>query len=179
MTDEPAVDAASPREQAPEPRVVLERFGSDGWREMVALRDRILRAPLGLCFSQQQLDAEAVEIHLGLRVGVLLAGTLLLLPPDAAGEGKLRQMAVDPAFERRGFGTLLVRHGEAELRRLGAAGVRLSARVSAIGFYAGLGYVVEGDEFIEVTIRHRLMRKRLGAPLRALVHGLSWRPTDT
>ena len=70
-------------------------------------------------------------------------------------------MAIDPAFAGRGLGTLLLRRAESELRRLGATEARLSARATAIGFYARSGYVPEGEPFIEVTLPHRLMRHRL------------------
>ncbi len=152
--DEPAARSAMT------PVLATERFGGRGWREMVALRHRVLRAPLGLSFTDADLAAEAGQLHLALRLGDTLAGTVLLLP-DPNGSAKLRQMAIDPALARRGLGTLLLRHAEAELRRLGTAEVRLSARDSATGFYARLGYVVDGDPYVEVTLPHRLMRKRL------------------
>ena len=144
-----------------EPSIILEPFAGPGWREMVALRDRLLRAPLGLAFDAEQLAAEAGQLHLALRLGPVLAGTLLLLPPSPDGEAKLRQMAIDPALQKRGLGTMLLRRGEAELRERGAARVRLAARDSAVGFYGRLGYVVDGAPFIEVTLPHRTMRKDL------------------
>lgn len=143
------------------PLLAMERFDGSGWREMVALRHRVLRAPLGLCFSPADLAVEADQRHLALRIGDILAGTVLLLPPGPDGSAKLRQMAIDPAFAGRGLGTLLLRHAETVLRGLGATEARLSARASAIGFYARCGYVPEGDVFTEVTLPHRLMRHRL------------------
>ena len=139
-----------------------EPFDGSGWNEMIALRHRVLRAPLGLTFSTEQLANEIDQLHLALWQDDVLAGTLLLMPPDQDGEGKLRQMAIHPDMERRGLGTCLVRHGEAELQRLGATGARLAARETAIGFYRRLGYAVRGDAFIEVTLPHRLMGKRFG-----------------
>ncbi len=159
---DPVPDADQPAARsATTPVLTTERFGGSGWREMVALRHRVLRAPLGLSFSDADLAAEAGQLHLALRLGDTLAGTVLLLPPDSDGSAKLRQMAIDPALTGRGFGTLLLRHAEAELRRIGAIEARLSARETATGFYARLGYVSEGPSFIEVTLPHRLMRRRL------------------
>lgn len=145
------------------PRITLEAFGGDAWRAMVALRHRVLRAPLGLHFTDADLAAEADQLHLALHLGDTLAGTVLLLPPDAAGSAKLRQMAIDPAHAGRGLGTLLLHRAEAELLRLGATEARLSARATATGFYARSGYVPEGALFVEVTLPHRLMRRRLGS----------------
>ena len=128
---------------------------------MVVLRHRVLRAPLDLTFSAEQLAAEADQIHLALWQDDVLAGTLLLVLPDQDGEGRLRQMAIRPDRERRGLGTSLARRGEDALRRLGATSARLAARENAIGFYERLGYAAEGASFIEVTLPHRLMRKCL------------------
>ena len=145
-------------------RIVRERFGGPGWREMVALRHRVLRLPLGLAFSATQLAEEADQVHLALWLDEVLAGTLLLVPPGHDGEAKLRQMAVHPDLQHRGLGSALVRHGEDELRCLGATGARLAARENAIRFYERLGYAVEGAPFIEVTLPHRLMRRRFDHP---------------
>ncbi len=163
MTDPlPIRDVHAPAARhATRPLLTMERFGGPGWREMVALRHRVLRAPLGLHFTDVDLLAEADQLHLALRLGDILAGTVLLLPPDAAGNAKLRQMAIDPAHAGHGLGTLLLRHAEAELLRLGATEARLSARATAIGFYARSGYIPEGAPYIEVTLPHRLMRHRL------------------
>jgi hypothetical protein len=37
----------------------------------------------------------------------------------------------------------------------------LDARETAVGFYKKLGYAIGGDEFIEVTVPHFRMVKRL------------------
>ena len=132
---------------------------------MVALRHDVLRAPLGLSFSAADLAAEAGQIHLALWQDSVLAGTLLLIAPDPDGGATLRQMAIRPGLEGRGFGRLLVARGEQELVESGIRDVRLSARLSAVGFYARLGYVADGGLFIEKTLPHRLMRKTLGQTL--------------
>ena len=155
------MSAPAGADAASAPSITCETPGSAGWREMVALRAEVLRSPLGLAYSDAQLGSDVEQLHLALRLGQLLAGTLLVVPPDSAREGKLRQMAIRPGLQRGGLGTLLVRRGEDELRRLQASGVRLSARATAIGFYERLGYVAEGEPFLEVTLPHRLMRRRL------------------
>jgi predicted GNAT family N-acyltransferase len=39
--------------------------------------------------------------------------------------------------------------------------ITMNARDTAIGFYQKMGYQVVGDEFIEVTVPHHVMQKRL------------------
>ncbi len=130
--------------------------------EMLAFRCRLLRHPLGLDFTPLELQAEAAQIHLALRGpdGAIIA-TLLLVLPDQTGTARLRQMAVEPAFRRRGLGASLVVAGEAELRRRQATLVMLAARAPAIPFYEKLGYMTKGERYIELTIPHIRMEKPL------------------
>jgi predicted GNAT family N-acyltransferase len=143
--------------------IAVAGFGSAGYRDMVALRYRLLREPLGLRFTDEQLAAEMDLVHLALRHDGVVVGTLLLMPPGRNGTARLRQMAIDPRFERRGFGRALVRRGEEELRRLLASRIELAAREPAVGFYEKLGYAAQGEPFIELTVPHVLMAKRLEA----------------
>ncbi len=138
-----------------------EAFGSPAWHQMVALRHDVLRAPLGLAFGPDELAAEAGQIHLALWQDGRLAGTLLLIAPDAQDEATLRQMAIRPDLAGRGLGRRLVLHAERQLLSAGLRRVRLAARQTAIGFYARLGYDVEGAPFVEKTLPHRTMRKAL------------------
>lgn len=145
------------------PQIVRAQIGDAVHRDMIALRHRLLREPLGLTFTEAQLAAEADHVHLALQHDGVVAGTVLLVPPDIGGTARIRQMAVDPRFERRGFGKLLLHHGEATLLHLRAATIALAAREHAVGFYGKFGYVGRGEPFIEVTIPHLLMVKRLQA----------------
>ena len=141
--------------------IVSVEPGSASHREMIALRHRVLRAPLGLTFTEEQLAAEKDQVHLALRHDGVVVGAVLLVPPDAGGTARLRQMAIEPSFERRGFGKLLLRHGEDLLLQLQATRITLAAREHAVHFYEKFGYVAQGEFFIEVTIPHRLMVKPL------------------
>ena len=126
----------------------------------VALRDRLLRRPLGLVFTGEDLAAEAANRHF-----VLLEGTgiraCLMVVPHAPGVVQIRQMAVDERLQGTGLGRRLMSAVEETLRAEGIIRVFLHARDSAIGFYARLGYTAEGDRFTEVGIPHRRMVKRL------------------
>ncbi|MCQ8240041.1 GNAT family N-acetyltransferase [Rhizosaccharibacter radicis] len=137
--------------------------GSEAWRRMVALRHRVLREPLELCFSDEELRQEAGQHHLVLWHGGLVGGTLLLAPAEARSV-RLRQMAVAPEFHGQGLGRRLVEEAEAFLRARATELVFLSAREGAIGFYERLGYRTTGAFFMEVTLPHRRMEKRLADP---------------
>ncbi len=138
---------------------------SEEYERELALRTRVLREPLGLCFSAEDLARDASDIHLGAfepdrHGGTRLLGCLLLRPqPDDVVQ--MRQVAVAPEAQGRGVGRALVCDAERVARAKGFTEMMLHARETVIGFYEALGYSPEGPTFIEVTIPHRTMRKRL------------------
>ncbi|MBD0335357.1 MAG: GNAT family N-acetyltransferase [Cyanobacteria bacterium Co-bin13] len=136
-------------------------FGSPEYGLACELRDRILRAPLGLTLSAQDLANEDQALHFGLFTAedVLIACVVAaLLDPLTV---KLRQMVVEPAHQGQGYGKALLEQVEVVLQQRGVRRVVLHGRKTAIGFYQRLGYRVEGPEFVEVTVPHYRMEKLL------------------
>jgi ribosomal protein S18 acetylase RimI-like enzyme len=133
--------------------------GSPDYAALVELRRCVLRRPLRLDFTAEQLDAEAPQFHLGAWDADILLGCLILVvEADAA---RMRQVAVAPSFQRQGIGRRLVAESEAEASRRGAARIMLHARQAAVSFYERLGYAVDGEPFAEVGLPHRSMSKAL------------------
>ncbi len=81
--------------------------------------------------------------------------------PLSPSQAKIRQMVVDDAYQQQGIGKMLLKQTETELFDRGFQSIELNARDVAMDFYAKLGYVVAGEPFIEVTIPHFKMTKRL------------------
>ena len=124
----------------------------------IELRHRVLRAPLGLTFTADELDAEAEQRHFaGLLERQLIATVSVTQLPE--GGVKLRQMVVDPDFQRRGWGRALLQEVERQLAEHGHRKLSLHARETAVGFYAAAGYLHEGETFEEVGLPHRRMIK--------------------
>jgi GNAT superfamily N-acetyltransferase len=132
--------------------------GSPDYYAAVALRRAVLRTPLGLDFTPDQLAAETADTHFAAFDGGMLVGAVVMTPYDATTV-KLRQMAVSPEAQGRGVGAALLRAFEAHARAHGITGITLAARVTAQGFYAANGYTAEGDVFEEVTVPHIRMTK--------------------
>jgi ribosomal protein S18 acetylase RimI-like enzyme len=128
----------------------------EGTRE---LRFRVLREPLGFSRADVVVDAEDESLHLAAVADGHVVGCVMVTPISPT-RGKLRQMAVDPSLQGTGLGRALVRHLEQALSAAGFDEIELHARDHAVGFYEKLGYAPEGDPFIEVGLRHFLMRKR-------------------
>lgn len=135
-------------------------YGSPGYNECKQLRHEVLRVPLGLALSDQDIAGEESQIHLAAYEGETLAG-LLILKPLAPQQVKFRQMAVAPHFQGKGLGRSLMEYGEAFARKRGWFRIELHARVYAKPFYEKLGYLAQGDEFTEVTIPTVKMVKQL------------------
>lgn len=127
----------------------------------VALRRKILRTPLGLDFTAEQLADEACDIHLAAYLDGNVVATVVLTPYDAT-TFKLRQMAVADILRGSGVGSKLLQAAENHARTAGRPRIVLAARVSAQDFYARNGYTSEGDVYTEVTIPHIRMTKTLG-----------------
>jgi GNAT superfamily N-acetyltransferase len=130
---------------------------------MRALRDRVLRRPLGLVLSAHDTERDAVSELVVAYLDRRVVGCCVLTE-ERPGLVQLRAMAVDADLQARGVGRAVVNFAEGEARRRGATEMQLEARVVVLGFYARLGYAAEGAEFVKVGIPHRMMRKRLPAP---------------
>jgi len=141
---------------------VLKWIGLGGpeYAAVLELRREVLRWPLGLDFSPQDLAAEKNDLFLTLWDGNLLAGCLLLRD-KGRGVAQMRQVAVTQARRGRGLGRTMVEEAEAECRRRGLRRVILHARENALEFYRRLGYRAEGEPFFEIGLEHRLMAKEL------------------
>lgn len=141
--------------------IVIVPFGSPLYERTKAFRAAILRTPLGLQWSEQDLAGEESQIHIAaVDPAESVVGTVLLKPQSKA-TAKLRQMAVSERFRGSGLGRKLVLFAEQVARDRGLAAVELHARVSAVSFYAKLGYATEGDVFTEVTVPTVRMTKTL------------------
>lgn len=133
---------------------------SNQYRQACLLRNAVLRQPLGLSLYDEDLDAEASYRHFGVFVGNELAGCLVITPLES-NKVQLKQMAVEDEFRGKGFGRLLLEEIEECLIASGVKEIRLHARETALGFYERLGFVGEGARFLEVSIPHQVMWKRI------------------
>ena len=135
-------------------------FGSEDFSRECGIRDEVLRKPLGLSLSDEDLTSEISQLHFGLFVADDLIACVIASPISST-EAKVRQMAVSPPSQGRGYGRLILERLEAELATKGYTRFWLHARVVMLGFYEKLGYRRLGPEFVEVGIPHVKMEKCL------------------
>ncbi len=140
--------------------VGIIEFNSEQYIESVALRDLVLRKPLNLHFSQEDLAKEGSDYHIGATDGDQIVG-ILLLTPLGDKRLKMRQVAVHPKCQGEGIGKKLVDFAEDFAIHLDFDIMELNARKTAVPFYLTKGYHTIGDEFVEVGIPHFKMSKGL------------------
>jgi len=134
--------------------------GTPEYQKMVKLREDILRKPLGLGFTTNELEQEKSNMLIGAFEEEDILGCCMLVEenPEIV---RLRQMAVLNDLQGKGIGRAIMHFAENIARDRGYRILSMHARKNAIGFYEKMGYKVTGDEFTEVTIPHYVMEKKL------------------
>lgn len=134
--------------------------GTAEYKQMVKMRDDILRKPLGLGFTKEELESEKDNMLIAAFEDERMLGCCMLVE-EQPGTIRLRQMAVLNALQGKGIGRALMNFAENLARDRGYKIMRMHARANAIGFYEKVGYKVKGDQFMEITIPHYVMEKQL------------------
>ena len=134
--------------------------GSKEYDQMIELRKSVLRKPLGLTYSTEDLERDKNDLLIGaFEEDDILA--CCILTQKEPGTFQLRQMAVDQKMQRNGVGAAIMHFAENLAKDAGGKEVMMHARKTAMGFYEKLGYADVGDEFSEVGIPHVEMKKNL------------------
>ncbi len=143
-----------------EVEIRIVEYGSELQKKSVELRYRVLREPLGLVYTPEQLNAEKDEVHIVALNANIVVGVLLL---KNVGNRilKMRQVAVESGLQGSGIGSQLVHFAENYAAQHGYTSIELHARQAAKDFYLKLAYGIEGEMFEEVGIPHYKMVKLL------------------
>ncbi len=142
-----------------------------GWRGFDALSARELHDILKLradVFVVEQTcvfpeidgrDPDALHLLARAAEDEPLAGTLRLFPPDrTSGHAVIGRVATARDLRGQGFGRALMTEGMAEARRrFGLVPIAIGAQARLERFYASLGFVRTGEDYIEDGIPHCAM----------------------
>ncbi|MBC7935617.1 MAG: GNAT family N-acetyltransferase [Rhizobacter sp.] len=135
--------------------------GTKEYRQMIALRQAILRDPLGLKFSPEELEKEKENILIAaFEEEDDMLGCCMLTKIDNQTL-QLRQMAVKNNLQGKGIGASIISFAETISRDRGYRRIIMHARDTAIGFYEKFGYKVKGDAFTEINLPHHIMEKKI------------------
>ncbi len=131
------------------------------WDELGALarplREAVFVVEQGVPLALEWDEFDAVSRHVVARdsAGVVI-GTGRLLP-----DGHIGRMAVAAGWRGKDVGRALMERLLEEAAQKKHQTLLLHAQTRAAGFYAKLGFSIEGPEFMEADIPHRLMRRCL------------------
>lgn len=134
--------------------------GTKEYQQMVELRNEILRKPLGLAFDVEELTRETEDILIAAFEEDTILGCCLLTRVDKNCV-RLRQMAVQNNLQGKGIGAAMMNYAENVARDAGYHKVIMHARKTATVFFEKIGYKATGKEFVEITIPHYVMEKKL------------------
>jgi predicted GNAT family N-acyltransferase len=135
-------------------------YGTEEYRQMLNLRDVILRKPLGLKFSEDEIEKEKTNLHIAAYEDEQMLGCCMLVEEEPQTV-RLRQMAVVNDVQGKGIGRALMQFAENLARDRGYKKITMHARNNAVGFYEKMGYRKKGKPFEEITIPHFVMEKEL------------------
>lgn len=135
-------------------------FDSKEYHQMLNLRQEILRTPLQLLLSDEDLRHEKDAILIAALDDDIMLGCCVLIPHEKKVI-QLRQMAVQGNLQGKGIGAAIMNYAENISRDKGYKKLMMHARKTAAGFYEKLGYKISSDEFTEVTVPHFVMEKKL------------------
>jgi predicted GNAT family N-acyltransferase len=104
-----------------------------------------------------ELENEATHFVAYLEDTPIAAGRFRIVD----GYGKVERICVLKAARKTGSGREMMNTIEAYARDNGLNKLKLNAQTHAIPFYAGLGYEVVSEEFLDAGIPHKTMIKNI------------------
>ncbi len=138
--------------------IEIVNYKSEKYKQILELRNRILREPLGMNIYDDPLDEEINDVHFGYFLNNKVIGTLILR--DIGNNiFKMRQVAVSKEAQGKGIGRKMVEFCENYAIKNGFTAIELNARDVAINFYEKQAYNKIGEPFYEVSILHYKMIK--------------------
>lgn len=120
-------------------------FGSDEYKKSVALREEILRKPLELSFSQEELEVEKEHVHVVGFLGQELCAAAVLVANNE--ELKMERVATKASLQGKGLGSTMMTFCEAYAKKGGYKSIYCHARETAVPFFLKNKYAVEGESF--------------------------------
>ncbi|WP_291725806.1 GNAT family N-acetyltransferase [Bernardetia sp.] len=139
---------------------VIEHNSKEYW-DTVHLRELVLRQPLGMRFSSEELELENSSYHIAaFDENHKIIGAAMFVPLSSK-KLKMRQVVIATDWQRRGIGKELVEFAETFAKSKHYELIEANVRQTAMGFYESMDYKKVGKEFTEVGIAHMKVEKNL------------------
>lgn len=135
-------------------------YDSPQYEQGLELRKKLLQIPLGLRVPKKTLQEERDEMH-AVAIERNLVVAVALLKESGKGRMRMRQLAVERAFQGKGLGKEFINFAEKVAKYNGCSCLELYSRTRTSDFYRKLGYKESGTEFKYMGIPHVPMEKEL------------------
>ena len=131
-----------------------------------AINDDIKQIRIDIFINEQGFENEFDDIDKTAKFVLLsidgkAVGTCRFFPSNIDRDAHIGRMAVRKLYRGQNLGSKIMHAAENGIRRDGFKTCSLSAQVQARPFYESLGYVAEGEEYLDEGCPHILMRKQL------------------
>jgi predicted GNAT family N-acyltransferase len=80
---------------------------------------------------------------------------------EAEGVFHIGRVAVSKAHRKQGLGAKVIKEAEGAAKDMGGRLITIGSQVQAVGFYMSLGYIKEGEEYIEEGKPHIKVYKKI------------------
>ncbi|WP_338815609.1 GNAT family N-acetyltransferase (plasmid) [Bernardetia sp. Wsw4-3y2] len=141
---------------------VIEHNSKDYW-DTVHLRELVLRQPLGMRFSSEELELENNSYHIAVYDETKKIIGAAMFVPLSSTKLKMRQVVVAEDWQGRGIGKELIEFAENFAQSKDYHLIEANVRQTAMGFYESMNYQKQGKEFTEVGIPHMKVEKKLNS----------------
>ena len=143
-----------------EPTIRPIAVGSALYQQELAIRDQVLRRPIGRSIRDDDLSGEDQYDHFGIFDGETLLG-VLYRKPLGDHVAQIKQVAILEAHRKAGLGTRLFAFLLEDSRKQGYEKLVLDARADAAGFYQKMGFQKTGETKIIFRLPHFRMERSL------------------
>lgn len=109
-------------------------YGTPAYAEILALREEILRKPLGIGFTAEEIAAEKDWVHMAAYLDGTLCGTAAVVFENN-NLAKVCRVAVRADRQGKGTGTKLMHYVESYAAQQGIREIYVHARDMAVPFY--------------------------------------------
>lgn len=130
------------------------------WHRVLALRAEVFVVEQN-CPYQDPDGKDFLSYHLTMESGEALVAYARLLPPDVSyPEASIGRVVTSPMVRGRGWGKELMEIAiEQTMKQFEVDEICISAQSYLLKFYTDLGFVAEGEGYLEDDIPHCKMRR--------------------
>jgi len=141
--------------------ILLTDSNSKYYEEVLKIRQDVLRTPLGLTLSQEDIEDDGNQ-HIIIALENEKVVGCLFVKIVSQDKVKFRQMAIAEKYQHQGIGKSIIHFAEDFCILNQHKKIELHARKTAIDFYQKQHFQLLGEVFYEVGISHIKMVKHIG-----------------